>query len=425
MNNLAFETKIIESNENKLKDNIIPSFNKFIEEREPLFNLGLKPNMIRNMTSKENQINKSIDLLNKTDYINITKYNKISNLENENNLVNDNKIDNNEKIYTEKIQGIRRPYIPYDEYNNPSSYFNNFNNQGRMEILKEYICHISSIDRDIKKYPNVFNFLIKFRPTSEETDANIGKIFNNIKSIKIENLVLPRKYYLNKKEITTDETIINLFNNLPNTNDIINNYVIIYSLDDSENNKQIINYTNIQNDISLDNNISYECIRSISNNTYITYEYIINNKSLEEDRYILIYMNDIKNISENSTNKDLSTAFNVLYPDIITKSYLYIDGHNVEKIYEYSNLGNMNRLLINLKSSIGKDLTTNIKAQDYNVPNINLTKCICEYDEYNNIKRNYTCLCNYIRHPRYCKNQIDIMLRFNVIEANFDKRALD
>jgi hypothetical protein len=416
----SIENNLLISNEN------IPSFNHFVDNRVQSLNFGLRPGIIRNMTSKESQIDNSLNLLNQTDYLNITSYNKNSKLENENNIVSNNKIEDKKDINLNSIQGIATPFIPQDKYENPNAYFDNFNNVGRTEIVKNYICHISSIDRDIVKYPNSFNFLVKFRPNPEDTDANIPRIFNNIRLFRIENISLPRKFYLNKSEIPSLDVIKNLFNPiLPNTNIVIldnpNNWIIIYSYTDND--KQIINYTKYEEDISTNIEVAYECIKT--NNTFITYKYTIVNKLLEEEKYVLIYINDINNISENSTNRYLSTAFNVLYPDTIGKYYMYIDCHNADKLYDFSDLGSMNRMLINFKNALGTNLTTNIKAQDYNVPNLNLTTCICSYDDNNNIVRNYSCLCNYIRHPRYCKFQVDLMFKYSIIENNFDKRIFN
>ena len=424
----AFKSNITNLNsiENNPITNLIdiPSFNHFVDNRDQSLNFGLRPNIIRNMTSKESQIDNSLNLLNQTDYLNITSFNKNSKLENENNIVSNNKIKD-----IESIQGIATPFIPLNKYENPNAYFDNFNNTGRTEVIKDYISHISSIDRDIVKYPNSFNFLVKFRPNPEDTDANIPRIFNNIRLFRIENISLPRKYYLNKLEIPSLDSIKDLFSNptLPNTNIVIldtpNNWIIIYSY--SDNDKQIINYTKYEEDVSVNIEVAYECIKNLSNNTYITYKYTIVNKLLEDEKYVLIYINDINNISENSTNRYLSTAFNVLYPDIIGKYYMYIDCHNANKIYDFSDLGSINRMLINFKNALGNNLTTNIKAQDYNVPNLNFTTCICSYDDYNNMIRNHSCLCNYIRHPRYCKFQVDIMFKFSIIENNFDKRIFN
>ena len=74
---------------------------------------------------------------------------------------------------------------------------------------------------------------------------------------------------------------------------------------------------------------------------------------------------------------------------------------------------------------MGRNLTINIKTLDFDVPNINDTTCTCTYDEFNNIVRNYSCICNYIRHPRYIKNQIEIMFKFEIIECDFNKKIFN
>ena len=82
-------------------------------------------------------------------------------------------------------------------------------------------------------------------------------------------------------------------------------------------------------------------------------------------------------------------------------------------------------MLLRITNSMGKDLTTNIKAQDTNVPTLSDTRCTCTTDSYGNYSRNYKCICSYIRHPRYIKNQLDLMFKLGIVETDFDKRPFN
>jgi len=406
---------------------IIPSFSNFTSHRDPSLNTGMKPLAVQNMTILPNQLFRSLDLLAQTDELTISESNKNTNLQSEK---NNETIANNEIVEPmEKIQGIAAPFIPYNEYENPTAFFDNYNNNGRNDIIKEYVCHINSIDRDITKYPNPFYFLVKFAPLAGDLNASISRTFMNIRYIKTETAVLPRKYYVNKSLISNVPEIVDLFssfNSLSSNQIIDDTWVIVYTRSESDSNIQVINYTEYTNDISVTIDTAFECIKNLNTNTYTTYKYEISNLSLESDKYTILFINDINDVSQFSTDDTLSKAFNVLYPENIYGDSIYVDCHYAEKIYKYSELGNMSRMELRLTNSIGKQLTTNIKIQDFNVPTLNTTKCICSTDPLTgNIIRDFRCVCNYIRHPRYIKNQIDIMFKFGIVETDFDKRPFN
>jgi len=395
----------------------VPGFDEFIQHRNPSLNVGMSALPVPNPTILPNQLQNSLDLLAQTNQLSISNMNKRSNMLDNSKIINSNEIDEQ----YEKIQGIADPFTPYNQFENPSAYFNNFNGEGRSDIIREYICHINSIDRDINKYPNPFNFLVKFAPGPTDTGASISRNFENIRYVKVETAVLPRKYFVIKTKLNyNDPEIVNLFNifNLPSSNQIIDNkFVIIYSSSNS------INYTDYNSDIAIPVLICYECINN--NGIYTTYKYEMSNMSLENDKYSILYLNDINDVSQFSTDLALSKAFNVLYPDAVYGDSLYIDCRYADKIYKYSNLGNMTRMMLRITNSMGKDLTTNLIAQDFDVPSINSTTCTCITDNYGNISRDYTCICNYIRHPRYVKNQLDLMFKFGIVETDFDIRAFN
>jgi hypothetical protein len=422
-------TELIQNDDNEVVDNSetrqIPSYANFVQPRDPSLNVGLVADPIKNMTILPNQVSNSLDFLVQNDKMAYADYNKKSNYVKTSNIISTNDI----KEPISKFQGVATPYIPYPELGNPTSNFDNFNGSGRADIIREYICHVNSIDRDIKRYPNPFNFLVKCAPTTGDNDAAISRTFMNIRYIKIEAVVLPRKYYITKRVVANNNDIVNLFigSLLPESNKVLNfggtSFVIIYS--NTEMDKKTINYTIYEPDISKSITTSYECVFNILTNEYTTYLYELNNISLENDKYTILYLNDINDVSNFSTDKALSNAFNVLYPDITNGDFLYTDTNYVDKIYKYSELGNLNRMLLRLTDSTGKDLTTNTKALDYNVPTINDYTCSCGKDNDGNIVRDYKCICNYIRHPKYLKMQIDIMFKFGIIETDFDKRVFN
>jgi len=409
----------------------VPPYSSFVPPREPSLNVGMRSVPIQNMTVLPNQINRSLDLLAQTDVLTITNMYKNSNLLDKSHIVNSNELEET----LDKFQGVAVPHIPYEDYDKPTALFNNFSGDGRVDIIKEYICHVNSIDRDINKYPNPFNFLVKCAPLDGETNASISRKFENIRYIKIETAVLPRKYFVTKNKIDNHPDIVTAFKYkmLPSENSLINisssttdKFVVIYSSSDSSANKQYINYTYYEPDISKTIIVSFEAIKNINTGEVITYQYELSCLSIENDKYTIMYLNDINNVSQFSTDTTLSKAFNVLYPDIIAGDSIYVDCRYADMIYKFSSLGNLNRMDIILTNSLGKPLSINVKALDYNVPTINSMTCICQTNqETGNVERDFRCLCNYIRHPKYIKNQIDLMFKFGIVETDFDKRAFN
>ena len=410
----------------------IPTYDNFVPHREPALEVGLSALPIQNMTVLPNQIHRSLDLLRQSDQMNVSSFNKYSNYAETNpNIINSNDIEGIQ-IDKENFQGISQPFIPYPIHDKPTALQDNFANNGRMDLIKEYICHINSIDRDVKRYPNPFNFLVQCAPLAGNPDASISRTFENIRYIKIETGNLPRKYYIKKTQLdssSNEPTIVALFSSsAPSDNSSVNgsNLSIIYSdFTSTTSHKRIINYTETKNDLSDNITITYEAVYTISTSQTITYKYEISSYTLDSDKYSILYLNDINDVSQFSTDQNLSQAFNVLYPDIISDYTVYVDCRYVDKIYKFSELGNMSRMLLRLTNSMGKDLTTNIKAQDSSVPNLSDTICTCTTDQFGNYQRNYKCICSYIRHPRYVKNQLDLMFKLGIVEIDFDKRPFN
>ena len=429
------------STQNTSHNNInIPSFSDFVIAREPALEIGLTGLPLKNPTFQPNQNNNHLDFSKQLEHANINK----------STMPSKNIISNNDINSIDRFQGVATPYINYDEYKKPTAYFNNFVDNGKSDIIREYVVHVNSIDRDVIKYPSPFNFLVKCAPLPGDKDASINRRFDNIRYIKMETAILPVKYYLIRSDITTNNInsspdylpniIQNLFNTTlpsPNTQFIENNitWVIIYAKSYNNNqqsnenskyaNTTVIVYTQLITDISTNMEVCYECTYFNITSTYTTYKYLLSNRSIGDDKYTILYLNDINDVSNYSTDKILSNAFNVLYPDLIQANSLYIDCNYVEKIYKYSNLGNIEKILINLTNSLGKQLTTNLIAQDDRLSNFDSTICTCTTDINGNIIRDYKCICTYFRHPRYDKFQFNIMFKFGLIETDMNTRAFN
>jgi hypothetical protein len=269
-NDVNFEQPNITSGSNAFNTRQITPFSNFVAHRDPSLNFGMRPGPISNMTVLPNQLHRSLDLLAQTDQLTISSYNKNSNVIQNSSIISDNTI--TEPIG--KFQGINIPYTPYDEHEKPDALFNNFSGNGRTDIIREYICHVNSIDRNIRRYQNQFNFLVKLAPLPGDSDASISRTFFNIRYLRIETAVIPRKYYINKTKIESNQTIIKLFpisindGNLPSDNSIYNDmfddsikWVVIHSYNSQSSNVQTISYCKYESDIAINICNTFESIK--------------------------------------------------------------------------------------------------------------------------------------------------------------------
>lgn len=497
-------------------DRDISSFTKFISQREPSLNVGMEALPIDNRTTLQNQPDNALSFLAQTGQLEVSDMNKNTKLEKEENVVNDNKIV--EPI--SKFQGVATPYTPYDLYNKPEGYFNNFIGNGKTNYIKEYTCHFNSINRNIVKYPNPFNFLITFTPISSEPNAYITKKFENILYIKLKVAILPKKYYV-KKTILTDAPpteITDLFGLAfpPADNAIINvgatpTYAIIHAyykvdlilfevsininpvstisfINSSSNNfttgdavqfsasvyphniisgttyfinisgstfslhstysqaiagtnkitltttgidvkvsyvNKVINYTNYEPEISTVITTSNEVTKILAPTpSYIYYNFVLDNLSVLNEKYLIVKINEITDTSEFSTDQSLASSFTILFPDTVYDNAIFSDGSYSEKIFKYSDLGTLSKMLLSITNAVNKPISTNTIAYDNEISNINSTLCTCSTNAITgNKERDYKCICSYIRHPRYEKNQLDLMFKFGIIETDMNKRV--
>jgi hypothetical protein len=75
-------------------------------------------------------------------------------------------------------------------------------------------------------------------------------------------------------------------------------------------------------------------VKNFDQSTIQTYKYELTNQLLDNDKYTIIYLNDINDVSEFSTDQTLSQAFNVMYPDMLTEHFIYTDSNSSDKIYK-------------------------------------------------------------------------------------------
>ena len=374
-----------------------------------------------NNITQINKMNWDLKIINNNDICNNTDK-LIKDLKNKQEL---NKIINNNVVDYKISNSLSQPYTKWNDFKKPELYYDNLNNEGKKEIITENILSFDSTDRDINKYPNPFNYRIKFNPSTTNSDAYILKNYKNVKYLSLEYVILPRKSYLLKKDIsnTNDNLndinlLINNFDNLEN-NQLFNNFHIpelnnnfdIIIIEKYNKNNKIIVFTKLYSNYDK----MEECWEIEFNINYLKLNYFYySNFMLENDKYLTLKINEITNNYNYSTNHNIQNSFGILLPNLLNGDYFYLDTKIIEKIYKYSDLGNIDLMTIEILNSKGIKININTECIDNN---INTPKnCICD----NNITY-YNCSCFYFRHILYHKFQTLILFKIGYIEADIDK----
>jgi hypothetical protein len=301
---------------------------------------------------------------------------------------------------------------------------------------------IESIDRDIEKFPNPFKYKIYFNPVAQTKDAYIYKTFENVKYIKLETAILPRKYSYLRKDITsnTDDysTIINT-NWKRNDNFSFNtvNYTIIedYIIDKIRYIKYgitkplpelIDKVYELQYKLQYDSSTNIILQYDINKNIFITlYEFQLINLSLEDEKFLLLNIDEIKDVNDMATNTEVSNAFSILFPDYVNGDCFYTNTQGVDKIYRFSQLGSIKSLTINILDNEGKDFNTQSYKMFTDSHISKNKKCICKVNSNGELIRDYGCSCSYMRHPYYKKFQNTLLFKIGVIENDIDKSIIN
>lgn len=355
---------------------------------------------------------------------------------NNNNIVSSyNNFDNNN-------YSIRTPYLNNNEFNKPNLIYNNISDKISVDILVEYVIMIESIDRDIEKFHNPFKYKIYFNPVAQTKDAYIYRTFENVKYIKLENAILPRKYSYFRKDITS---LTKDYSTLINTNWKINdnftldtiNYTIIedYIIDKiryikygiTKPQPELIDKVyELQYKLQYDNSANIILQYDISKNIFITlYEFQLIDLSLENEKFLLLNIDEIKDTNDMATNIEISNSFAILFPDYVNGDFFYTTTEGVDKIYRFSQLGNIKSLTVNITDCEGKDFNTQSYKMFTDSHISKNKKCICKVNSNGEIIRDYGCSCSYIRHPYYKKFQNTLLFKIGVIENDIDKSIIN
>jgi hypothetical protein len=101
-------------------------------------------------------------------------------------------------------------YLDRKEFKLEMPLYPNLSDNIAAENVSEYVIIIDSSDRNTALYPNPFSLKTFFNQSDDATRLNIPRAFENVKFMRIENVILPRQYLLQKytiSNVSTDTTI--------------------------------------------------------------------------------------------------------------------------------------------------------------------------------------------------------------------------
>lgn len=101
-------------------------------------------------------------------------------------------------------------YLDRKEFKLEMPLYPNISENLAAENVTEYVIIIDSSDRNTSLYPNPFILKTFFNQSDDTTRLNIPRSFENVKFMRIENVILPRQYLLEKymiANVSTDTVI--------------------------------------------------------------------------------------------------------------------------------------------------------------------------------------------------------------------------
>jgi hypothetical protein len=201
-------------------------------------------------------------------------------------------------------------YTDRKEFNLTMPLYPNIAESVASENVNEYVIIIDSSDRNISLYPNPFKLKAFFSQSDDTTRLNIPKNFENVKFLRIENVILPRNYFLTKYSIAG----ISL-----STFDLIANDPVIPANDKAALiavSTEILNNTTISNDVNSP--LTTPTIQTVKVINLKLYSYTVtitnNNKS---GIYTIVYPNDIT-YNDTLYSKKLISGTNIIDYDLDT-----------------------------------------------------------------------------------------------------------
>lgn len=311
--------------------------------------------------------------------------------------------------------------------------YNNITKSVTNETIVEHALTVNSHDRDFKFYENPYSYTIRFNPMDKsiikqkngtyktipgDPRPHIKSTFDHIRYFKLELTILPTN--LNNIIKTVDGSTLNNFQTGLTTNTL--NLVDNQELTSDGQNIKIIHIERDGNDFDIEFKLGNdnECHNWSRTNggSIIKSKYT---KTLIKDitkklPFVTINIGEINDANEFSTSETINKCFNTLYPYQTRDEYSNFHTANVDKIFRFSELGNIKKLTLNFTDHLGNAFkidNLNTAAWVKNNPN----------DEIVNGVPSFKSPSVYIRHPLHGNYQNHILFKIGTIENEIDKNV--
>lgn len=307
-----------------------------------------------------------------------------------------------------------------DTKNKHETLYDNLNENLLKESIKEYRLNIDSIDRDVRIYPDPFNYIVSLGPvTNSGINSSVAR--TNLKQdLKCELKNQKKKHmnitknYLEQEERRYKEHMVD------DLTDAVQSEIFVFdnpkaikeytlNLERSFNPSIIRDFKNV-NYIKLDcavipkytsiciNECWDFCRKSHHKKKFFKDEYerikdyiILNDRYIPDekneynplgDRFIQIYIKELQSTRNFGTNPTTDKSFLLIFDKTLGALYLKLIPYSATKVYKESLLGNITKLSIQFYDSWGKALKINTSSIDYEINQITNTDII-EPSKYN------------------------------------------
>lgn len=340
-----------------------------------------------------------------------------------------------------------QPNISLD-YNTSDLIRNNVSDKKHVENIVDHHVIIDSTDRNVDKYPNPFSYRVLFN-VSDTDDANISRMFEKVKSIKLETAILPKRYYYLKKDVilkAEDKIVVrdttdvsrNEFFDLTSI-DVSGNFAVVDVVDVLSNGvftrrvkfadtteypdpiESVYEYTYTFNDDG-DGNVPVTIV-PVTDPVSVC-KYTLQSYDLHDNKFSLLNIDELAYSNEYSTSTPISKSFAVLFPTNNNKNDFCTCPKYTDKIHHFKNPGQVSKMTISLRKYDGSLLTNSYG--NYVDLNISRTKtCTCGTDENGTFVRDYRCACSYFRHPHYHHFQNTLIFKLQAYEIGLSTKKFD
>lgn len=370
---------------------------------------GLTKTKTNTKTNAVNQQRKFVDDYNSYTPLSTFDTPEITNSANSENLINYS------QFGIEKNFETHKPimFMP-DTTNKHITLYDNLNENLQKETIKEYRLNVDSIDRDIKIYPDPFNYIVNLGPiTNSGINSTVAKpnlkqdLKTELKYQKKKHLDIKKNYLEQEERRYQEMTNADLTDAIPSEIFVFDNPQAIkeytINLTRTFNPFIIRDFKNV-NYIRLDcavipkytsiciNECWDFCRKTHHKKNYFRDEYerirdyvILNDRYIPDerneynplgDRFVQIYIKELQSTRNFGTNPTTDKSFLLIYDKTLGALYLKLIPYSATKVYKESLLGNITKLSIQFYDSWGNPLKINTEGIDYEINQISQTDII-------------------------------------------------